>query len=140
MSTNRANTEVKATLTQTSISPKSSSIRSVTLSRAAASAVSTTYVAALPPRDSTSRRAPSSPRPPRERRATVSPRAANRRAVARPMPPEAPVTATTRGVSEALLMRSPRGVGGQGVRGLDQQRVDEGLRQVATQLSLDDVE
>ena len=37
-------------------------------------------------------------------------------------------------------MRLSQGVGGQGVCGLDQERVDEGLRQVAAQLALDDVE
>src|SRR4051812_17251012 len=148
MSSNRANTEVKATLTHTSISPSSCSTWSATLSRARASAVSTTYVAPVPPRASTSRRAPSRPRAPRASSATGSPRGANCSAGARPIPPEAPGTTTTRGRAggrlETLLMCSPgvdgQGVGGQGVGGLDQQCVPERLRQVAAQPALDDVE
>src|SRR3954447_641396 len=105
MSTKRANTELKATFTQMSISPRSSSTRPATLSRAAASAVSTVYAHAVPPSRSMSRRAPSRPRSPLASRATVSPLRANRRAVARPMPPEAPVTTTTREEAEGLLMR-----------------------------------
>src|SRR4051794_17094670 len=45
-----------------------------------------------------SARAASSPRSPRARSATVAPSSANRRADARPMPPDAPVTTTTRGL------------------------------------------
>src|SRR4051794_3385259 len=56
------------------------------------------------------------------------------------MPPEAPVTTITCGVSEAVFMGSSWTVVDENVRGLDEERVDEGLRQVAAQLALDDVE
>src|SRR4051794_30814256 len=59
---------------------------------------------AFPPSASTSALAPSRPSRPRARSATAAPRSANSLAVARPMPPEAPVTTTTRGASGTLLI------------------------------------
>src|SRR6478735_2109217 len=163
MSTKRANTEVNASLTQTSMGPISASTRAAACSTAWWSAVSTLIVRAWPPRSRTSRAAASRPALPRASSTTWSPSPANRRALARPMPPDAPVMTTTRGLflgfmcssSECWVSAGCAGVApspgaglealgahpclAQAVGGLHELGVDEGLGQVAAQLALDDV-
>src|SRR3954470_496392 len=97
MSMNLANTEVKATFTQTSMGPSSCSTLAAAWSTAWWSATSVGMASAFPPACPPPRRAASRPSTPRASRATLSPRAPNARAVALPMPPDAPVTTTTCG-------------------------------------------
>ena len=91
-----AKTELKASLTQTSIGPTSRSTRSAAANTASASAMSTGYGYGAPPAARTSCAAPASPCSPRASSTTRSPRAANPTALARPTPAEAPVTTTVR--------------------------------------------
>src|SRR2546423_3139785 len=78
-----------------SIGPSSSSAACAAASTWSASATSVGRTRALAPSSSTSVAAPSSPASPRARSAILAPSCANRRAVARPIPPEAPVMRTT---------------------------------------------
>ena len=94
ISSNGANTEVNATLTQTSIGPSSRSTRSAAASTASASATSTAIGRAVPPARSTSSGRAVQPCSPRASRATDAPCWPKPTAVARPIPPLAPVTTT----------------------------------------------
>src|SRR5438270_4272584 len=107
MSRNSAYTVTIASLTHTSIGPSLSSISSAALSTASASATSSGTTSAWPPRSSTSRAAPSRPLRPRAISATRAPSSANRRAAARPIPPEAPVITTTSPRLLTLLLLAP---------------------------------
>src|SRR5881398_2110104 len=99
---------------------------------------------ALPPASSTSAAAAARPASPRAISPTLAPRWPNSRAVARPMPPLAPVI-TTVSVMNTFLRRKRRvgsrllPGGGQPHGALEHERVHERLRQVAPHLSLGDV-
>src|SRR4051794_38202756 len=84
-----------ASLTQTSMSPSSLVARSAAASTCAASATSVGMASARPPSSRTSRAAASRASSLRATSATASPRLANSRAVARPMPADAPVMTVT---------------------------------------------
>ena len=102
---NSEKTEVKATLTHTSIGPNCCSALSAAASTWSGSATSVGIGSAVPPRASTSRAAPARPSSPRASRATLAPRAPKASAVARPMPPLAPVTTTTWSVCSLLMVQ-----------------------------------
>src|SRR3954453_9281349 len=89
-----------------SIGPSSSSAACAAASTWSASATSVGRTRALAPSSSISVAAPSSPASPRARSAILAPSCANRRAVARPIPPEAPVMTTT---SSMLSIFRPAG-------------------------------
>ncbi len=80
-----------ALLTHTSMRPHRASTAAAAASTCASSATSVGIASASAPACSTSRRTPSRPRSPRASKAIRAPGRANARAVARPMPPDAPV-------------------------------------------------
>src|SRR5436190_2272845 len=78
-----------------SIGPSSLSVACAAASTWSGSATSVGRTRAFPPRSSTSRAVASRPAWPRARSAIFAPSCANLRAVARPIPPDAPVMTTT---------------------------------------------
>ena len=118
MSTNRAKTEVNASLTHTSMGPSSAStVSAAALEGLVVGGVDADRQGGAAGAADLAAAAASSPVLPRARRATRSPRAANMRALARPMPPEAPVMTTTRGVVRGWVWHEVP-LGGWGVAGV----------------------
>ena len=99
-----AKIEVNAELTQMSMGPSSFSMRATAASIWTGSATSTRTTIGVAPATVTSAAAAASPTSPRANIAIESPRLANSRTTARPTPPLAPVTATTRPCTSPLLM------------------------------------
>ena len=95
VSSNPATSSTPAMCTQVSSRPYLSTARSATASIWAGSVTSATTAVAVPPAASISATSDLSPGSPRAATTTFAPCSAKRRAVARPMPLEAPITTTT---------------------------------------------